>query len=404
MHVNTRVDTNPGNMVSTFVLAVVLIGLLWGSAVSAAGAAADTAAHTEAGASLRSDAATGTDEDIHALTLATAVQRALVRAPALTLARFDVEEAAVAFQEAELGQLIGNPRKEYEQALRAVHEAQDAYVDELVQVALQVEEAYHKVLSTGEALVIQTSNQEQAERQFALTRARFEAGLIARQDFLEAELSYEQSLHSLDAGHRQHEDARQALNRLIGLNEDVVAALRDEFPFETWNIDLDAAIAEALAHRAEIARAERDVEQARTQVQQADTPYAAPIELRRAEMALQRAEIQLNQSLNQISAQVRAEWHSLADLQRNVDVAARRDDLALTRVQISRTRYDAGTIALLQLLQDEEAYAKARQDAVAAIWSYNLARARFLRTLGRTELPPLPAPIADYMETWNREP
>lgn len=120
-------------------------------------------------------------------------------------------------------------------------------------------------------------------------------------------------------------------------------------------------------------------------------------------MALARAEIQLEQTNSQIAAQVRTEWFALMDLQRNVGVADRQEQLALTRVEISRTQHDAGTIALLELLGHEEAYAKARQDAVAAIWNYNLARARFLRTLGRTELPPLPAPIAEYMESWSAD-
>lgn len=345
----------------------------------------------------------GDDIDIHNLTLVVAVQQALLRAPALTLAQFDIEEAAVAVQEAELGQLIGNPRSELEQAQRALREKQDAYADELVTVALQVEEAYQKVLSTAEALAIQLSNSDQADRQFALTKARYEAGLIARHDYLEAELSFEQSGHALAAAGRQHADARRGLNRLIGLDGDTVVALQDEFPFAEWHIELDAAIEEGLANRAEIARAERNVAQARVQVEQADTPYAAPIELRRGEIALQRAEIQLEQTVEQIAAEVRAEWHGLTDLQQAVETAARREELALGKVQISRTRYEAGTIALLELLRDEEAYATARQDAVAAIWNYNSGKARFLRTLGRTELPPLPAVIADYMGSWQRD-
>lgn len=337
------------------------------------------------------------------LTLAAAVQRALDEAPSLTLVRFDVEEATIELQEAELGQLIGRPRNEYEHALRTVQDARDAYVDELVQVALATEEAYYDVLSTGEALVIQRSNQEQAERQFALTEARYTAGLIARQDFLEAELSYEQSLHSLEAAHRRHDNARRELNRLIGLDGATSVVLRDEFPFEPWQIELDVAVSEAVSGRAEIARAKRDVEQARLQVQQADTPYVAPVELHQAEMGLRRAEIRLEQAINQIETQVRTEWFALLDLRRNVDVAARQEQLALTRVEISRTRYDAGTIALLELLGHEEAYAQGRQDAVSAVWDYNLARARFLRTLGRSELPPLPETIAQYMESWDTD-
>jgi len=40
-------------------------------------------------------------------------------------------------------------------------------------------------------------------------------------------------------------------------------------------------------------------------------------------------------------------------------------------------------------------------DAAQAVWDYNLAKARFLRTLGRPELPPLPDPIREYIDSWE---
>lgn len=365
------------------------------------------------------------------LTLAEAIQRALERSPSLTLARFDVEEAAIGLQEAELGQLVGNPRSEVENARRALDEARDAYRDELVRIALQVEEAYYKVLGAADELEIQQSTVEQAEGQFALTRARYEAGLIARQDFLEAELRRDESAAALHVARRRLADARRELHRLVGLTvqsvessgfaepgglaesggfsesdelAEEVPALRDEFPFAPLHIELDAAVAEALARRPEIERAQRAVQQARSKIEQAEATFAAPVDRRRAEMEWMRAEIRLDQALQDVEMEVRTAWHGLADLERGADTAARREELALGRVEISRARYAAGTVSMLQLLQDEEAYAKARQDAAAAVWNYNLARARFLRTLGRPELPPLPEAVATYIESWQQEP
>lgn len=365
------------------------------------------------------------------LTLAEAIQRALERSPSLTLARFDVEEAAIGLQEAELGQLVGNPRSEVENARRALDEARDAYRDELVRIALQVEEAYYKVLGAADELEIQQSTVEQAEGQFALTRARYEAGLIARQDFLEAELRRDESAAALHVARRRLADARRELHRLVGLTvqsvessgfaepgglaesggfaepdelAEEVPALRDEFPFAPLHIELDAAVAEALARRPEIERAQRAVQQARSKIEQAEATFAAPVDRRRAEMEWMRAEIRLDQALHDVESEVRTAWHGLADLERGADTAARREELALGRVEISRARYAAGTVSMLQLLQDEEAYAKARQDAAAAVWNYNLARARFLRTLGRPELPPLPEAVATYIESWQQEP
>lgn len=343
------------------------------------------------------------DDGAYSLTLTEAIQRALDDAPTLQLARFDVEEAMIGLREAELGQLAGQPRNEYEQVLRRLHDAQEAYIDQLAHIALQVEEAYYKVLGSGEALTIQKSNVEQADRQFALTKARYEAGLIARQDFLEAELSYEQTIYTLETVEREHDDAWRHLRRLVGLDDETALRLHDDVSFEPLHIELHVAVSEALTNRSEIRRAERAVGQADTAVRQAAAPYAAPVELDRAEMNLARAKIQLEETIRQIEDEVRNEWFALVDLSRNVEVTARKERLAHNKVEISRTRYEGGAIALLQLLQDEETYARARQDAVGAMWDYNLARARFWRTLGRSQLPPLPPAVADYIESWLDE-
>lgn len=335
------------------------------------------------------------------LTVADAVQHALVRAPELALARLAVAEADIGLREAVIGRLAGQPESAYQQARDKVQEARDGYTDQLVQVALKVEEAYYNVLRTGELLQIQQGNQEQADRQLAVARARFEAGLIARQDFLEAELSHAQSLASLENARRSHVDARRQLAELMGMPEDAPVVLVEEVAFAPLSLSLEDALAEAVAQRAEVLRAARAVEQARRDVAHADTPYAAPVELVRARLNLERAEIQYEQARTQVIQQVRQEWYGLQDAQRKVEMSRRQEELTRTRAEISRARYEAGLISLLDLLKDEASYAQARLDAAGAVWDYNLAKARFLRTLGRPELPPLPEEIAAYMAGWE---
>src|SRR5690606_14072696 len=182
-------------------------------AASAGAASAGAAGEPEAG-SEASDAQAAMGAPVVELSLAEAVQRALERAPGLTLARLDVTEAEIALQEAELGELVGRPRSEYDRAVQELRQARDGYMDALVHVALQVEEAYYGVLRAAELLQIQESNQEQSDRQFALTKARYEAGLIARQDFLEAEASHWESLYRLEQARRSY---AEAVRELAGL-------------------------------------------------------------------------------------------------------------------------------------------------------------------------------------------
>ncbi len=335
------------------------------------------------------------------LDLASAVQQGLTSASGLTLARFAIEEAEIGLEEALIGQLAGRPESEVATATSSLQEARAAYVDELVRTALAVEEAYCGVIRSEELLQIQKGNLEQADRQFAVAEARYNAGLISRQEYVEAELSHVQSQLGMERSERQVRDAGRKLARLIGMEEETVFQLHNTFGFEPLSLALSDAIAEALERRSEIQKAERALEQARAQVAHADNVYTAPVALRQAQMAERRAEIQLEQARLQVIDAIRTEWYSLQDAEYNVPAAQQKEEIAQARLAITQAKFDAGMVSLLDLLRDQASAAQAKLDAAAAVWDYNLAKARFLRSLGRPELPTLPAEIADYMAGWD---
>lgn len=395
------------------VLAATVVALVWLVASTLAGTAAVAAAPgaessgESPGEGSPVHGAAGSDAEVspwtHAirLTLAGAIQSALVHAPELELARLAIAEAEIGLREATIGRMAGQPESVVREARDKLQEARDAYIDQLVQVALRVEEVYYNALRAGELLEIQASNWHQSERQLAVAHARYEAGLIARQDLLEAELSHEQSRLSLEASERDLQEAYRQLAELIGMVAGAPLWLVDEISFSPLRLELDDVVQEALSQRIEVTRAQRAVEQARQQLHNADTLYAAPVDVLRAEYNLKRAEIQHEQARAQVAQQVRHEWHQLQDAERRVQLARRQEELAQSRSEISRARYEAGLISLLELLRDEAAYAQARLDAAGAVWDYNLAKARFLRTLGRPELPPLPEPIREFIDSWE---
>lgn len=340
-------------------------------------------------------------EPFEDLSLTTAVQSGLTTATSLVLAQFTIEEAEISLEEAMIGRLAGQPESVVQEAQSELAEARDGYIDALVQVALQVEEAYYAVIRGEENLQIQQRNLEQADRQYAVAQARFEAGLISRQEYLQAELSHQQSVVSMERTERQLGDARRRLARLIGADDAAQFTLHDTFPYEPFDITLANAVSEAIAARSEIRRAERNLEQAMLRVAQSDNAYTAPVALRQAQMAARRAEIQLAETQVQVTDSIRQEWHGLKDAEYNVGAARRREQLALDNLAITQARFDAGMISLIDLLRDQASALEAQLGAAGAVWDYNLAKARFLRSLGRQELPPLPQKIADYISTWD---
>lgn len=345
----------------------------------------------------------GEQADEAALSLSSAVQQALTTASGLTLAEFTIEEAEIGVEEAVIGRLAGKPESEIATATLALQEARSAYVDELVRIALEVEEAYFGVIRSEELLHIQKGSLEQADRQYAVAEARYKAGLISRQELLEAELSHAQSLVAMEKAERQVADARRQLARLMGAGEGNPFVLQDAFGFDPLRLSLEDAVAEAGVNRSEIKKAERALEQAQLQVIQADNPYTAPVTLRKAEMAARRAEIQLEQARLQVTDAIRRDWYALQDAEYNVSATRRSEELAQDRLVITEARFDAGMVSLIDLLRDQAAASQAELNAAGAVWDYNLSKARFLRSLGRSELPALPPEIAAYIAGWESQ-
>lgn len=334
------------------------------------------------------------------LTLERTVALALLHSADVELARLDVREAELRREEARIDQLAGGPRSEFIEAERLLQAARERFVDTLVDVALQAEEAYYDLLRTAELALIARRSEEQAERQFTVAKTRFEAGLIAKHEYDDVELRREEAAFERLAAEEHHEEARRALLRLVGSAEAHrwAAVEAHLVPLE---IELETALSEAEATRREIRQAARDLEAAQENLELLRSTYAAPVELTRAEIALKRAEIALSQAKAAVQADVRQSYAALERAATAERLGERELRLAQQRLAIARARYEAGVIPLVDLVTAEAASMRASLEAVGAVWEYNLQKARFLRKIGRAELPPLPEAIEEFMSHWQ---
>lgn len=336
------------------------------------------------------------------LTIPEAARRALAVSFDVELARFAVLEAEMALREAEIDQLAGRPRSELVNAQRALEEARLAYVDALVDAALQVEEAYYQVLRTAELRQIQRNNLEQAERQRQVAETRFAAGLIAKHDLDQVRLRRDEADIEWMAAQSREEDARRALAQLLGLPDlEGIRLASERSPFQPLAITLAEALAESAQSRSEIGRAARALEAAEEKLSLAKSTFAPPAELRRNELEIERARINLQKAEASVSKDVKASFDLLMSAATKVELNERALQLAERRLEIAKARYDAGIIPLVDLVAAETEAQRARLDAAAAIWDYNLEEARFLRKIGRTQLPPLPEAIEVFIAGWT---
>lgn len=334
------------------------------------------------------------------LTVREAVTRALARSTDVGLARVAVEEKELALREARVREVEGEPRHVVSQALHELEVARNAFLATVHGVAVQVEESYYEVLRQQQMFTVRSRLLQQASRQLELAEARFEAGMISRQELEEAEEAAQRAREGVDQARRDLFIAEATLGVLVGLDPGSFT-LAESVAFEPIDPDLGAGVDWALANRREIRDAEAAVRLAQELVQAFDNPYTPPVELRRAMLALRRAELQLQQTREKVAAEVRSQWVRLAAASQKVEATERARKLAASRLAIAQARYEAGQIGFLDLLEAQADEASAQLEAAGAVWEYNLEKARWLRTIARAPLPQLPAELETWMAAWQ---
>jgi outer membrane protein TolC len=97
-------------------------------------------------------------------------------------------------------------------------------------------------------------------------------------------------------------------------------------------------------------------------------------------IAQQRQELE-----NQIAVDVKTAAAELASARSEVDVANQGVTLAQEEVQQARDRFSAGVANNIEVIQAQDALARANDNQIAALYSYNQARADLARASGQME-------------------
>jgi outer membrane protein TolC len=88
---------------------------------------------------------------------------------------------------------------------------------------------------------------------------------------------------------------------------------------------------------------------------------------------------------NQIAVDVKTAAAELASARSEVDVANQGVSLAQQEVQQARDRFTAGVANNIEVIQAQDALARASDNQIAALYSYNEARADLARATGQME-------------------
>ncbi|BBA34106.1 type I secretion outer membrane protein, TolC family [Methylocaldum marinum] len=118
------------------------------------------------------------------------------------------------------------------QADNQIAEAEANYAAEQQDLMLRASRAYFEVLFARDSRDFALAEQRAIERQLEQAKARFEVGLIAITDVHEAQAGYDQARANLIQAENQVDNAREALQEIIGEYDVDLAALIEEIPLK----------------------------------------------------------------------------------------------------------------------------------------------------------------------------
>lgn len=292
------------------------------------------------------------------------------------------------------------------------------------EVVLACTSLYLQVLAAESRIEATRSQLETAEALLALASHRKESGLSPGIDVLRADVQAQSQRQRVIVAENEANKLKLALARMIGLPVGQEYRLTDEMPFAPVPIlSLEEATARAYESRADLRAADARVQAAEEEeraasgqrlpsigvqgnfgaigqtVGGAKATYAVSAGVRvplfaggrvRANVAEAQSKRRQRQALRDdlaagIYYEVRAAYGDVEAAEQRVHVADSALQLARRQLEQARDRFEAGVAGNIDVVQAQEALARAAEDRIQSLLAYSSAKAELARALGTAE-------------------
>ncbi|MBE3575746.1 MAG: TolC family protein [Firmicutes bacterium] len=315
------------------------------------------------------------------LHLADALQLAFAQGPDLRSAQLTLQGAKLAYEQAQADQLAQPSVLTALSAESAWKQAQLDYASSSANIALQVEQAYYDAIKADRTVALARNNLDSARQQADAVHLRYKLGAAANLDVLAADSAVGSAQADLDSALANQTLAYMKLNALLGRDLGAAVNLADDLNFTPAKIDLDKALAYALAHRGDVQKAQSNVDQAQKQVEVDDNAYTPSLTLARAKNQLALAQAALDAAKTAAVLEVRQNYAALQSAAAQVPLKQQALEQAKESLKVAQARYSAGANTALDLLNAQKAVYQAETDYLQAVFNYNVSLARFYNSL-----------------------
>ena len=305
------------------------------------------------------------------------------------------------------------------------------YQTAIADTLLAVRVAYYDVLLAAQQITVQEASVKLLTNELQDQQRRFDAGTVPRFNVLRAEVELSNARPKLIRARNAHRIAKNNLVNLLGCNlprdigEDVPLQLTGTLDAEPYQIELPAAIAQALEKRTELAALRKAEQLRREGVASAQGGYKPSVQVfagygwrnsqftedigrelggwnAGAQMSwdifdgqLTRGKVQEARALHEksktevddtgrrVELEVRTAYSYFIEAREVLESQKKVQEEAEEALRLARSRFDAGTGTQLDVLDAQTSLTEARTTQVQALHDYAVARARLERAIGQ---------------------
>ena len=321
-------------------------------------------------------------------------------------------------------------------ALRAAsvtkQQALAQYQTVIADTLLGARTAYYDVLLAAQQITVHEASVNLLQKELEDQQRRYDAGTVPHFNVLRAEVAVANERPALIRARNNYRIAKNNLSNLLGYNlpreiwEDIPLNLTDTLDATPYQVDLPAAIQQALARRTELVAARKTAELQRLNVVNAKAGYkptiqvfagynwynaqfTPPVELDhdihgwnaggqlnwdifdgmltrgkvvQAKALYEKSRTDVDDKGRQIELEVRTAYSDFIEAREVLESQQKVQEQADEALREARARADAGTSTQLDVLDAETSLTQARTTQIQALHDYAIARAKLERAIG----------------------
>ena len=292
--------------------------------------------------------------------------------------------------------------------------------------------AYYDVLLAAQQITVHEASVNLLQKELEDQQRRYDAGTVPHFNVLRAEVAVANERPALIRARNDYRIAKNNLSNLLGYNlpreiwEDIPLNLTDMLDAAPYQVDLPAAIQQALARRTELVAVRKTAELQRLNVVNAkagykptvqvfagygwyNAQYTQPVELDhdihgwnaggqlswdifdgmlthgkvvQARALYEKSKTDVDDKGRQIELEVRTAYSDFIEAREVLDSQQKVQEQADEALREARARAEAGTSTQLDVLDAETSLTQARTTQIQALHDYAVARARLERAIG----------------------